>query len=118
MRQICVVALRALAATAIAFTLLPTAAHARDSSLCAPRDPAALAATARIERCLTPPGAEEPATLKPPVVEDNASPATSVIAGPITHARHFIYRVLRPETPSGETIVLLHGSGGDEASLF
>jgi phospholipase/carboxylesterase len=44
--------------------------------------------------------------------------AAPVFSAPITHADHFVYRLLRPETPSGETIVLLHGSGGDEASLL
>jgi phospholipase/carboxylesterase len=44
--------------------------------------------------------------------------ASSVFAGPITRSRHFVYRWLHPEMPSGDTIVLLHGSGGDEASLF
>lgn len=29
----------------------------------------------------------------------------------------FIHRYFEPEAPSGETLVLLHGSGGDEASL-
>jgi phospholipase/carboxylesterase len=78
-----------------------------------------LAGIAPIERCLTPPGAHESAARKPPIVEDTAPLATTpVIAGPITHGKSFIYRVLRPESPSGETIVLLHGSGGDEASLF
>lgn len=42
----------------------------------------------------------------------------SVITEPIARAQHFIYRFLRPEAPSGETIILLHGSGGDETSMF
>lgn len=37
---------------------------------------------------------------------------------PITRAPRFAYRLLRPQNPSGETIILLHGSGGDETSLF
>jgi phospholipase/carboxylesterase len=108
-----------LAAIAIASALGLNAAFARDSSLCAPKDPSNIAAGASIEPCLAKPGAEATDTQKPPVVQDDAAAApTPVIAGPITHTPHFIYRLLRPETPSGETIVLLHGSGGDEASLF
>lgn len=93
-------------------------ANARDSSLCAAKDRSTLKAGTKVEPCLATPGAEEPATKKPPVVEDDAAATTPVIAGPIIHSRNFIYRVLRPERPTGETIVLLHGSGGDEASLF
>jgi len=52
------------------------------------------------------------------VPQNDVGPATSILTAPITRTDHFIYRLLRPETPSGETIVLLHGSGGDEASLF
>src|SRR5262245_52558168 len=53
-----------------------------------------------------------------PVLSAEGAVATPVLAGPVTRARHFVYRLLRPEMPSGKTIVLLHGSGGDEASLF
>lgn len=38
--------------------------------------------------------------------------------GTITRADRFAYRVYRPESPSGATIILLHGSGGDETSMF
>lgn len=34
------------------------------------------------------------------------------------HHQHFHYRIDRPANPSGNIIVLLHGSGGDETSLF
>lgn len=51
-------------------------------------------------------------------LQRNKAAASSIIPGPVTRARLFVYRWLRPETPSGETIVLLHGSGGDEASMF
>ncbi|MDW6022283.1 alpha/beta hydrolase [Mesorhizobium sp. BAC0120] len=37
---------------------------------------------------------------------------------PITRVHRFAYRLLRPQNPSGETMILLHGSGGDETSLF
>lgn len=30
----------------------------------------------------------------------------------------FVHRLHRPEQPNGETVVLLHGSGGDEATLL
>ena len=53
-----------------------------------------------------------------PVLQGSAVAAASVLAAPITRSRDFVYRLLRPEAPSGETIVLLHGSGGDEASLI
>lgn len=32
-------------------------------------------------------------------------------------SKDFAYRLVRPANPNGETIVLLHGSGGDETSL-
>jgi phospholipase/carboxylesterase len=107
-----------ISASAITLALGAAPAGARDSSLCAPKHPPVLAAATQVERCVTMPGTEDTASQKPPVVQDNAAAAIPVIAGPITHAQRFIYRLLRPETPSGDTIVLLHGSGGDEASLF
>ena len=63
-------------------------------------------------------GQAERAPASSPVLQGNAVAAASVLAAPITRSRDFVYRLLRPEAPSGETIVLLHGSGGDEASLF
>jgi phospholipase/carboxylesterase len=61
-------------------------------------------------------GQADRVSLGPPVLQGNA--AAAVLAAPITRSRNFVYRLLRPQAPSGETIVLLHGSGGDEASLF
>ncbi|WP_119274563.1 alpha/beta hydrolase [Taklimakanibacter deserti] len=93
-------------------------AEARDSSLCAQKDPTGLAAGAKPEPCPEAKGEPATASAAQPVLRHDAAATTPVIAGPITHARHFVYRLLRPEAPSTETIVLLHGSGGDEASLF
>lgn len=106
------------AAIPIAFMFGTGLAYARDSSVCSPNDPPAIAASATIGHCRAAPGQEDTASGGQPVLHDDAAATTSVIAGPITRAQHFVYRLLRPETPSGETIVLLHGSGGNEASLF
>ncbi|KXF78791.1 carboxylesterase [Paramesorhizobium deserti] len=35
----------------------------------------------------------------------------------IIRNQQFLYRFYRPENPTGKTVVLLHGSGGDETSL-
>ncbi|MDH6234469.1 phospholipase/carboxylesterase [Mesorhizobium soli] len=58
----------------------------------------------------------------------NASPApqapatgalpAEVGASSIIHAKDFTVLVKRPENPSAETLVLLHGSGGDETTLM
>lgn len=102
----------------IAFALGASPAQARDSSLCAQKDPAAPAANAKTEPCPEAKGQPESPSAAQPVLRHDAAATTPVIAGPITHAEHFVYRLLRPEAPSGETLILLHGSGGDEASLF
>lgn len=36
----------------------------------------------------------------------------------VMHHRHFRHRIKYPANPSGDIVVLLHGSGGDEATLF
>lgn len=95
--------------------------QARDASLCASGDAPAGAAEAGAGPCLgSPDGADAPTGAKSgnPVLQSNKPGPGSVIPGPVTRTGHFVYRWLRPEVPSGETIVLLHGSGGDEASLF
>jgi phospholipase/carboxylesterase len=97
-------------AVAVLALAMSTSLAARDASLCAGATP-----------CLDPANAADTAAgAKPgnPVLQSNNQPASSVIPGPITRTGHFVYRWLRPETPNGATIVLLHGSGGDEASLF
>ncbi|WOC16716.1 hypothetical protein MP213Fo_22080 [Pseudochrobactrum sp. MP213Fo] len=40
-----------------------------------------------------------------------------VVKDAIIRSKQFIYHFSKPENSSGETIVLMHGSGGDEASL-
>jgi phospholipase/carboxylesterase len=95
--------------------------QARDASLCASGGVPAGAAEAGAGRCLDLPDAADAATGAKsgnPVLQSNKPGPSSVIPGPVTRTGHFVYRWLRPEVPSGETIVLLHGSGGDEASLF
>jgi phospholipase/carboxylesterase len=92
-------------------------AVARDSSLCARSDSQVLASGTAGEHC---PGFTEQAdqvSAGQPVLHDAAA-TIPVRAGPVIRAQHFVYRLSRPEMSSGETIVLLHGSGGDEASLF
>lgn len=109
----------AIIAAAVLVALAPGLSpvlHARDASLCP-----GSGAPAGAGPCLDPLGEADAASggsSGKSVLHDNKAAAGSVIAGPITRARHFVYRWLRPETPSGETIVLLHGSGGDEASMF
>lgn len=100
---------------------LSSALHARDASLCPASGAPAGAADAGAGPCLDPlAGADavSGSSSGKSVLQSNKAAASSVIPGPVTRARHFVYRWLRPETPSGETIVLLHGSGGDEASMF
>lgn len=94
----------ALVTTALLITLALGAgpAPARDSSACPAEDSASAAA----EPC------------RSAVLQGDKAATPPVTTGPITRAQHFVYRLLRPEMPSGETIVLLHGSGGDEASMF
>lgn len=96
----------ALMAIPIAFAIGAGLTQARDTSLCSRNDPPIVGTKAPGETCQAEPGKQD------------AAATTSVIAEPVTRARHFVYRLLRPETPSGETIVLLHGSGGDEASML
>ncbi|RCS25193.1 alpha/beta hydrolase [Phyllobacterium salinisoli] len=43
---------------------------------------------------------------------DEPTAAQKIIRNP-----QFLYRFYRPENPTGKTVVLLHGSGGDETSL-
>jgi phospholipase/carboxylesterase len=97
----------------IALTIGAGLTHARDSSVCSRNDPPAVEASANIGHCQ-----EDTAAKGQPVLPSDGAAATSVITAPIIRAQHFVYRLLRPESPSGETIVLLHGSGGDEASMF
>lgn len=110
----------ALVTTAIPIALMigTGLAHARDSSVCSPSDPSAIEASTTNEHCVAAPGQGDAISGGQPVLRNGGPATTSVTAGPITRAQHFVYRLLRPETPSGETIVLLHGSGGDEASMF
>lgn len=37
---------------------------------------------------------------------------------PLVRSNRFVYRIARPDRPDGTTLVLLHGSGGNETSLF
>lgn len=116
---------RLVALAALVFTLLIAVApaEARDPSPCASNEPKALkSGTAAAEAC--PDAALQKAKIPAgqPVLQENGAAATQGVATlnppPIIRAQHFVYRILRPEAPSGETIILMHGSGGDEASLF
>lgn len=91
--------------------------HARDASPCA-----SVASQDNAEK--TAKGCLEPANPKAAIAEGQTlripkSALTSLKATePITRVRRFASRLLRPQNPSGQIIVLLHGSGGDETSLF
>jgi phospholipase/carboxylesterase len=117
MAQIRLVALVTTVIT-IGLAIGASLAHARDASVCSPSDPSATEASATIEHCVEAPGQQDTGSGGQPVLHNKAVATTALIDEPITRAKHFVYRLLRPETPSGETIVLLHGSGGDEASMF
>ncbi|MGE4248160.1 MAG: alpha/beta hydrolase [Parvibaculaceae bacterium] len=102
----------------IALAAVVNAAPARDAALCAPKDATAAEAPAKAEPCDLSPGQKGAVTGKPPVLQGGGAAAKTVITEPVTRIRDFVYRLRRPEDPSGETIILLHGSGGDESSLF
>lgn len=58
------------------------------------------------------------------VVKDAAKPKQENSVGVAVSGKEihpelgFVHRLYRPERPSGETLVLLHGSGGDESTLL
>lgn len=98
-----------MAAIPIAFACGAGPVQARDTSVCPNDDPRATKATSPATQCLE------------ALVQEPASPLQGdgkTMAGQIARTETFVYRVQRPETPSGETIILLHGSGGDESSMF
>jgi phospholipase/carboxylesterase len=49
--------------------------------------------------------------------QDAVAGAPAVQTAALSRADAFAYHIVRPDDASGETIVLLHGSGGDENSL-
>lgn len=48
---------------------------------------------------------------------ETAKDADKVAKEVVSRSQKFVYHFTKPENSSGDTIVLLHGSGGDEASL-
>lgn len=100
-----------IAAIPIALGIGSGSIQARDSSTCSTDDPRATKATAPTAPCL-----EAPVRESGPL--QGGSRNMPVVAGQIARTETFVYRVQRPETPSGETIILLHGSGGNESSMF
>ncbi len=58
-------------------------------------------------------------TMHKPQAEAAAKPkdVSKVVKDAISRSQKFVYHFTRPENGSGETIVLLHGSGGNETSL-
>jgi predicted esterase len=52
----------------------------------------------------------------PPGAED--APSAAPNTGSLMRAKDFVVLVKRPENADGETLVLLHGSGGDETTLM
>ena len=106
-----------ISAIPIAFASSIDPVHARDASACANVAPQGTAEKTAKD-CLEP---QHPraALGEGPVLPIPQGALTNLNASePITRAHRFAYRLLRPQNPSGETIVLLHGSGGDETSLF
>lgn len=51
------------------------------------------------------------------VAAEKTKDASQEIKDAISRSQKFVYHFTRPENDSGETIVLLHGSGGNETSL-
>jgi phospholipase/carboxylesterase len=92
-------------------------ADARDGSLCPPGDFAAVIAGAAVVDC-TASSIQANATTGKSPLDHEGTASHPVITEPVTRSKAFIYRVRRSGQPSGETIVLLHGSGGNETSLF
>ena len=105
-----------LAAIPVAVMIGMSFAYARDLSLCAPNGSIGAQASASGELCAAALDQAGLASADRQALDHAA--ATPVITEPVTRSSRFIYRLRRAEEPSGETIVLLHGSGGDEASLF
>jgi len=65
------------------------------------------------------PGRANPANAVPmPRSPSSATLPADVSASSIIHAKDFTVLVKRPENATGETLVLLHGSGGDETTLM
>lgn len=48
---------------------------------------------------------------------ETTNDVSKVVKDAISRSKKFVYHFTKPENGSGETIVLLHGSGGNEASL-
>jgi len=99
-----------LVIAAISIALGAGPSQARDSSACQSDDPRSAKANAPATQCLE--------ALEPSGPLPGDSKTVPYLAGQIARTESFVYRVRRPETPSGETIILLHGSGGDESSMF
>lgn len=106
-----------IAALPVAFWGGTDLADARDSSSCPRSDPPTTTADTPVKECVDPLSQATAAEEQPqPAQKDPA--ASSVIPGPIARLERFAYSIRYPEKPSGETIILLHGSGGDETSMF
>ena len=95
---------RSLALTLLAATAAPAAAE--NASLTGPLTGAII-----VEPLVATPSLDQPA------VPQSAS-AAGQIESAVERAKDFIYLVRRPEKEATCTIVLLHGSGGDESSLM
>lgn len=51
------------------------------------------------------------------VMKNKTEPGQPEAGQKIIRNPQFLYRFYRPENPAGKTVILLHGSGGDETSL-
>lgn len=65
------------------------------------------------------PGAAKPETMTAvPIPQAPKALPAEATASPVIHADDFTVLIKRPENATAETLVLLHGSGGDETTLM
>lgn len=74
--------------------------------------PSLVAALAILSATLAAPAVASEGPLTPAVLQQALLPMNA-----IARETDFAYKIVRPETPSGRVMVLMHGSGGDETTL-
>ncbi|GAB1580764.1 alpha/beta hydrolase [Phyllobacterium phragmitis] len=105
--------------SALVFLALALPAAASESSQSTPADMAANAALAAkpaaasgVRKGSVGVGLGEGVTMRKKIETTGQAAGQKIIRNP-----QFLYRFYRPENPTGKTVILLHGSGGDETSL-
>lgn len=99
-------------------SILPLVVHAQEDLLTPATMSSGNAAFIKKSDTMTPaPGAG--VTMRNPKADhaETTKDVSKVVKEAISRSQKFVYHFTKPENGSGETIVLLHGSGGDEASL-